>query len=115
MKTATKNKPDINRIADIVAKTVGGLTDTERAGVLLALNSRTGQLKAKCPSAFGTPDEKLACAAWQAIQPNAYKIKIGTLLYLRGEARDLYDKLSKVRWPDCFDKDKQALKALGAW
>lgn len=112
---AKVEKADIGAVVAILEKTIGGLTDTERAGVILALNSRTGQLKAKSPSAFGTPVERLACAAWQAIQPNAFKVSIGTCLFLRDDARALYDKLSKVRWPDCFDEDKQALKALGVW
>ncbi len=107
-------KVDLDSIVAAVHNAVS-LTEAERAGVILALNSRTGQLKAKSPSAFGTPVEKLACAAWQAIQPNAFKVSVGTCLFLRGEARDLFDRLSKVRWPDCFDKDKQALKTQGAW
>jgi hypothetical protein len=108
-------KADVAGIVDLIAERVGGLNLNEREAVRTALNSRTGQLKAKSPSAFGTPAEALAAAAWQGLQPNGYKLGIVTIFSLRGEARDLYDKLSKVKWPAAFDKDKAALVAAGVW
>jgi hypothetical protein len=107
-------KANIPAIVEAIHNTVP-LTEREQAAVVTALNSRTGQLKAKSPSAFGTPDEQLACAAWQGLQPNGYKIGTLSCICLRGEARELFEKLSKVRWPAALDKDKLALLALGAW
>ena len=108
-------KADVNGIVELVSKTVGGLNDAEKKAVARALNSRTGQLKAKSPSAFGDAEERLAAAAWQGLQPNGYKIGIVSVFSLRGEARDLYDRLSKVKWPAAFDKDKLALVNAGVW
>jgi hypothetical protein len=105
---------DIASILDAIHNTVP-LSDRERTAVFQALNSRTGQLKAKSPSAFGTPEERLACAAWQGLQPNAFKVSIYSAIYLKGEARDLFDRLVKIKWPAALDKDKAALVALGAW
>jgi hypothetical protein len=107
-------KADIPAIVAAIHNTVP-LTDREKAAVVTALNSRTGQLKAKSPSAFGNADEQLACAAWQGLQPNGYKVGIFSCISLRGEAKDLFERLSKVRWPAALDKDKAALVALGAW
>jgi hypothetical protein len=107
-------KADIPAIVEAVHNTVP-LTEREQAAVVTALNSRTGQLKAKSPSAFGDADEQLACAAWQGLQPNGYKIGTLSCICLRGEARELFDKLAKVRWPAALDKDKAALVAIGAW
>lgn len=112
-----KGKPDIARIVDLIAERVGGLTDAERVAVSTALNSRTGQLKAKSPSAFGTPAERLACAAWQGLQPNAFKVGIVSILAVGHyeDSKALWEKLSKLRWPAAFDKDKAALVAAGVW
>jgi hypothetical protein len=105
---------DIASILDAIHNTVP-LTDRERTAVYRALNSRTGQLKAKAPSAFGDADERLAAAAWHGLQPNAFKVGVVSVLALRGESQDLFNRLSKVRWPAALDKDKAALLALGAW
>lgn len=107
-------KINIPTIVEAIHNTVP-LTEREQAAVVTALNSRTGQLKAKSPSAFGTTHEQLACAAWQGLQPNGYKIGTFSCICLRGEARELFEKLSKVRWPAALDKDKAALVAIGAW
>lgn len=108
-------KVDVDHIAALIAKAVGGLTERETAAVRRALNSRTGQLKAKAPSAFGDADERLAAAAWQGIQPNGYKVGIVSVFSLRGEARDLYEKLSKFQFPAALDKDKLVLVKAGVW
>lgn len=113
-KRAPAAKADVPHIVDLVAKVVP-LNERERAAVLRALNSRTGQLKAKAPSAFGDADSQLAAAAWQGLQPNAFKIGIVSVWSLRGEALELYDRLSKVQWPAAFDKDKFALVNAGVW
>jgi hypothetical protein len=105
-------KADIPAIVAAINNTVP-LSDREKAAVVTALNSRTGQLKAKSPSAFD--GDGLACAAWQGLQPNAFKVSVGACLFLHGESRDLFERLSKVRWPAALDKDKAALVALGAW
>lgn len=107
-------KADIPAIVAAVHNTVP-LTEREKAAVVRALNSRTGQLKAKAPSAFGDTDEQLAAAAWQGLQPNAFKIGICSIWSLRGEAADLYERLSKIKWPAALDKDKLALVNAGVW
>lgn len=107
---------DVGTIVRLVGERAG-LNDRERAAVRRALNGRTGQLKAKSPSAFGDADERLACAAWQGIQPNAFKIGTFSVLSLSRdvECAALYDKLSKITWPDAFDSDKKALVDAGVW
>lgn len=107
---------DIDTIVRLVGERAG-LTDRERAAVRKALNGLTGQLKAKSPSVFGDADERLACAAWQGIQPNGYKIGTFAVLSLTRDAEcaALYDKLSKIKWPDAFDSDKKKLVDLGVW
>lgn len=115
---APKKSPaaDVDTIVRLVGERAG-LNDRERAAVRRALNGRTGQLKAKSPSAFGDADERLACAAWQGIQPNAFKIGTFSVLSLSRdvECAALYDKLSKITWPDAFDSDKKALVDAGVW
>ena len=115
---APKKSPaaDIDTVVRLVGERAG-LTDKEKAAVRKALNGRTGQLKAKSPSAFGDADERLACAAWQGIQPNAFKIGTFSVLSLSRDAEcsALYDKLSKVTWSDAFDSDKKALVDAGVW
>lgn len=108
---------EIPALVDLIAKAVGGLTDREKAAVSRALNSRTGQLKAKSPSAFGDADERLACAAWQGIQPNGFKTGLVSLFAIghHAECQSLYTKLSAVKWPAAFDKDKLALVSVGVW
>ena len=107
---------DVDGIADLVAERAG-LDDRERAAVRKALNGRTGQLKAKSPSAFGDADERLACAAWQGIQPNGFKIgTIACLVFSREpECAELFKKLTSIKWPDAFDSDKKKLVDLGVW
>lgn len=112
---APAHTADIVKLVDLVAKTVGGLSEDEKQAVARALNSRTGRLKAKSPSAFGDAAERLACAAWQGLQPNGFKLGTFSIMSLRGEASKLYEKLSAVQWPDAFDKDKSALVAAGVW
>lgn len=115
---APKKSPaaDIDTVVRLVGERAK-LTEKERAAVRRALNGRTGQLKAKSPSAFGDADERLACAAWQGIQPNAFKIGTFSVLSLRRdvECAALYDTLSKITWPDAFDSDKKKLVDLGVW
>jgi hypothetical protein len=110
-------KPDLTRIVDLIAETCGGLDSRERVAVLRALNSRTGQLKAKSPSAFGDSDERLAAAAWQGLQPNGYKLGMVTIFAIghHADSQALWSKLTRFQWPAAFDKDKAALVAAGVW
>lgn len=107
-------RPDLDHIVSLVDRVVP-LDDNEKVAVKRALSSRSGRLKAKAPSAFGDEDEQLAAAAWQGLQPNGYKIGIISVISLRGPAAELYAKLSKVRWPSAFDKDRAALEKAGVW
>lgn len=110
-------KPDITKIVELIAERVGGLTPEEQEAVRFALNSRTGQLKAKSPSAFGDAKERLACAAWQGLQPNGFKLGLISTqaVCCVQSSKALWEKLSAVRWPAAFDKDKAALVAAGVW
>ena len=113
--TPTKStKPDLDAIVAAIAGVVE-LTDAERAAVRAALSSTSGRLRAKSPSAFGGPDEQLAAAAWQGLQPNGYKIGVVTVWSLRGPALELYTKLSAKRWPSALDADRAKLEAYGVW
>ena len=103
---APKPSANIPEIVRIIAQTVGGLSDLEELAIKGALNSRTGQLKAKCPSADWNK------AAWNGLQPNAWKIQFSAC-FLRGEPADLLAKLSKHTWPAAFDKDLHALRKAG--
>lgn len=107
---------DVDTIVRLVGERAG-LTDRERAAVRKALNGRTGQLKAKSPSAFGDADERLACAAWQGIQPNPFKVgTVACLAFSRDlECTELFRKLTAIQWPDAFDSDKKKLVDLGVW
>lgn len=110
-------KADISKIVELVANSVGGLSDAEKIAVARALNSRTGQLKAKAPSAFGDAEERLAAAAWQGLQPNGYKIGLVSVFAIghHADSQALWEKLCKHRWPAAFDKDKLALVNAGVW
>jgi len=110
-------KADVAGIVELVARTVDGLSERERAAVTRALNSRTGQLKAKAPSAFGDADERLAAAAWQGLQPNAFKVGLVSCFAIghHEESRSLWQRLSAVKWPAAFDKDRLALEKAGVW
>jgi hypothetical protein len=92
------------------------LTDEQKAAILRALSSRgprKGYLKAKSPSPL---DDQLACAAWQGIQPNTYKLGIGSVMMLRDpEAQKFALTLSEYRFPAWLDYDRHALQQMGAW
>jgi hypothetical protein len=109
-------KADIPAIVQAIHNTVP-LTEREKAAVVRALNSRTGQLKSRAPSAFGDADERLAAAAWQGLQPNAFKVGLVSCFAIghHEESRSLWTRLSAVRWPAALDKDKLALVNAGVW
>ena len=108
-----EEKADTARVAELIGK-VADLAPEEVVAVSRALSSRSGRLKAKSPSAFDK-DGGLACAAWQGLQPNGYKVSVFSVMTLRGPARELYEKLSARQWPAELDKDMSALVAAGVW
>ena len=99
---------NVDAIAITIAERVGVAVEPVRAA-LSGSGKHAGRLLSKCPS------EELAAAAWQAIQPNPFKVSIGRLFFLRGEAKVLFDKLSAHDWPDWLDRDKHALVRFGVW
>ena len=101
----TVETANIDGIVKIIGDRVD-LNDGERLAVRNALNSRTGRLKAKAPS------DDWSKAAWNGLQPNAWKIQFSAC-FLRGEPADLLAKLSKHSWPVALDKDLSTLRALG--
>lgn len=92
------------------------LTDEQKAAILRALASRgprKGYLKAKSPSAF---DDQLACAAWQGLQPNAFKLGIMSVMMLRDPAAQKFaTDLAEYRFPAWLDYDRHALQTMGVW
>ena len=77
-----------------------------------------GMLLAKCPAS-----NTLAAAAWQAAQmhANPYKVSIGAVLFFSEEQRAIYHELTGIFETLCkgrrlaWDRDREALQALGAW
>jgi hypothetical protein len=99
-------KPDLERILDAIATDVGTLDDTERQACRAALSSTTGRLKAKAPS------EPMAKAAWNGLQPNAWKVQF-SCVWLDGAAKALLLKLSEHAWPAILDRDLHTLRLMG--
>jgi hypothetical protein len=96
---------DIDGIVRLIAQRAE-LNQQETDAVRHALNSRTGRLKAKAPS------DDWGKAAWNGLQPNAWKVQFSAC-WLRGEPADLLSKLAKFTWPVALDKDLSTLRALG--
>jgi len=87
------------------------LTEDEVNAIHKAFSTRgktKGYLKSKCPSG-------LAGAAWQAINPNAYKISFMRCMFFNEAEKNLFLKIGKIKFPDSVDFDKATLKKLGAW
>jgi hypothetical protein len=99
-------KPDLDRILDAIATVVGSLDESERAACRSALSSTTGRLKAKAPA------DPMGKAAWNGLQPNAWKVQYGCM-WLDGAAKALLFKLSEQAWPAILDKDLHALRQMG--
>ena len=79
-------------------------------GAFVSRGKRKGLLNASCPSGP-------SAAIWQGLMLscNAFKVSIGRCIMLRDEERALYDIASKISIHPCYDKDREALEALGAW
>lgn len=97
---------DLRKLVDAIAGAVGGLSEQEAQAVRSALSSRTGRLKSKAPS------DDWGKAAWNGLQPNAWKIQFSAC-FLRGDAAEFMTRLSKVAWPAALDKDLHTLRKLG--
>ena len=102
---------DLDRLVNAISGRVGGLDREERIAVAAAFTCRNGRLKAQAPNSY---DEALANAAWNGLQPNAFKVQYSSCFH-KGAAADLLLKLAKFNWPAAFDKDRAALEALGVW
>jgi hypothetical protein len=99
--------PIIDAIADnMVRHTDRGLDDRERAAVRSALSTTTGRLKASAPS------EDWGKAAWNGLQPNAWKVQ-WSACWIAADAREFLRRLASVPWPAALDKDLDALRRMG--
>ena len=90
------------------------LSEDEIAAFYFAFSTRgkyKGYLKKQCPS-YKYP---LSQAIWQAIQPNAFKIGISTVMFMADEPRALYDRLSQFKYPAYLDYDMESLQTMGVW
>ena len=90
------------------------LSAAEETGIKKAFSSRgpyKGYLKKSCPKR----DDTLARAVWLAIQPNVYKISIGSVFMLPNNERNTFDKLNEISFPYVLDKDMKNLKDMGVW
>lgn len=85
------------------------LTDDEKGGILRALSTATGRLKAS------PPRDPWGRAAWLGIQPNPFKVGVGACLLLPEGPRALLERLSAIPFPASLDKDRDALERMGAW
>jgi hypothetical protein len=110
-KQAAWSLDDLDRLVNAISDRVGGLGPDEKLAVAAAFTCRNGRLKAQAPNSY---DEVLANAAWNGLQPNAFKVQYSSCFH-KGAALDLLLKLSKFSWPAGFDKDRAALEALGVW
>jgi hypothetical protein len=64
------------------------------------------------PSAFKDP---WAFAAWNGLQPNPHKVRIGSMFFLHDDVAAFATMLLKLRTPASMDKDMDALTKLGVW
>ena len=97
---------DIEPVVAAIVETLGGCTPDEVSGIRSALSSKTGRLKAKAPA------EVWGKAAWNGLQPNAWKIQFSACFLPFGPAAFL-TRLSRITWPAALDKDLAALRSLG--
>lgn len=104
-----KEAVSVANIADAIADAIADRAGVPVEYVRAALNRRSGRLLSRRPA------DPCASAAWLAIQPNPFKVSVGACLFLRGEARSVFDKLSKFTWPVWLDADASALVELGVW
>lgn len=103
-------KLDVADAIIAMAEKVGDpLCDDAKGGILRALSSTNGKLKAKAPTG------PWAKAAWLGIQPNPFKISVGACLMLPQPQRALLERLSAIRFPSALDADREALERMGAW
>lgn len=98
---------DLDALVGQIASVVD-LGPVEKLAVKAALSSKTGRLKASAPS------DDWGKAAWNGLQPNAFKVQFSAC-FLRGGPAELLKKLARINWPDELDKDKAALKGFGVW
>lgn len=56
-----------------------------------------------------------AFAVWCGVQPNVYKVPMGSCLFLRNDAKELMVALAKYQWPVQLDRDSHGLSNLGVW
>lgn len=98
---------DLGPIVAAIVETLGGeCTAEEIAGIRSALSSKTGRLKERAPA------EAWGKAAWNGLQPNAFKIQFSACFLPPGPASFL-TRLSRIAWPAALDKDLAALRSLG--
>lgn len=99
---------DVRAIAAAIAERAGVPVALAEA-VLATKGKNAGRLLARCPQG------DFESALWLAVQPNPFKVGIGRVLFLRGAARELFDRVSRLRWPVWLDSDASALVNLGVW
>jgi len=103
-------------LAGIPGQSIEALTKKEIEAIKRAISSKgknKNRLLKKCPSVLKDP---MAFAAWQGIQPNAYKLSIAGQIMLQDQkAIVLRNKLVKIAFPSYLDIDKDNLTKLGAW
>jgi hypothetical protein len=97
---------DIEPVVVAIVETLGGCTPDEVSGIRSALSSKTGRLKERAPA------EVWGKAAWNGLQPNAWKIQFSACFLPFGPAAFL-TRLSRITWPAALDKDLAALRSLG--
>jgi hypothetical protein len=87
------------------------LTKDEQNAISHAFSTKgktKGYLKANCPPG-------LSGAAWQAIQPNTFKISFCRCLFFSDTEKELFTKLADIKFPKDLDYDRNLLEKCGAW
>ena len=78
-------------------------------GALVSRGKNKGMLKSKCP-----PASTHEASAWQALQPNPFKISVSTIMMFSPIQKAIFEELTNTG-VQAVDQDKKALEAVGAW
>ena len=106
----------IDRLNELSRESRGKeLSEREVAAVRSAITTRgkhKGRLKANAPSSWGDP---WGNAAWNGLQPNAFKVQFGCVAFLADAEREFFDFLNLINTPAWLDRDRAALQSMGVW
>lgn len=97
---------DIEPVVLAIVEVLGECSPEEISGIRSALSRKTGRLKERAPS------DPWGKAAWNGLQPNAWKIQFSACFLPPAPAAFL-TRLSRHTWPAALDRDLFTLRSLG--